>query len=214
MENIALLKKDAKNQETEELMVLEFGFENLRLYAWVSFLCCLTICGIIATTLDLVPEDNPIFQTFGKNNPCLWLDYYPASIVGSQMWLLCCFFFCSYCALSILETYANMKKRLISICAYGTIVTLYIYCFFSFIFFTSCFVTHPYENTKYAGKTNADGVTYAMISHTLPYTNVALALTVISCLRFWTYVNVHHMNTFSQMMGYAFIIPLIFLTFF
>merc|ERR1719354_312144 len=71
--------------------------DQIRAWFWGMFTFMLFVGAIITSYSDSVDwDDNPIVDTYGVNNPCLYLDYMPSKQVVSFMFVLCQLFYTLY----------------------------------------------------------------------------------------------------------------------
>jgi len=162
--------------EDGDQTLIKFGFEPdfLRSVFWGLFLTLLIIGKILTDTLsDVDYDNNPIKDTFGTNNPCLWLDYPPSTYITPSLWVIASNIYLLYCLFRWYRTtvayrdksFNNVGKweyRLYTVSIWVEAATV--------IFFSTVFSIGPEED---------------IVMHTLPYSIVSIGACLNVVSDFW-----------------------------
>ena len=113
------------------------------IYFWV-FLALMAILTTAAASIDY--EDNPVINTYGKNNLCIVFDYPPVTYFGASVWIPDLFFILSFEYWDHFRVYDAFIDQHITSGFYQ----FYRVCTFfetvAFICFTQIFATSPTES--------------------------------------------------------------------
>jgi len=157
--------KPDPNDEGEKLIEMNLTVESLRL-ATNAALFTIIFLGIVATRIFNKPEtlkDTEIEKTFGNQNICLYLDFYPVPYFSPVLYNIAVFLVTSYCIASIIRVWIAYGEKKIS---FGE-RKFYNFCFGCFIFsamiFSLCFAVQP------DGKSDEAGNKEKMLVHAIPF---------------------------------------------
>jgi len=162
--------------EDEEETIIKFGFEPdfLRSVFWGLFLALLAVGGILTETLgEYDPNDNPIMNTFGANNPCLWLDYPPSTYITPSIWVITSNIYLMYCLFRWYRTtvaYRDKNFHAVGKWEYRLYTASMWVEAATVVFFSTVFSIGPDDD---------------MALHTLPYTIVSFGVCLNVLSDFW-----------------------------
>lgn len=144
--------------------------ESLLILFYLYFWTFLALAFFITITYsDIDYEDNPIINTYGRNNLCLYFDYKPFNYIGVTGFIPCMLIILSYEILDNFRVYDSFVDKNISRKFY----VFYRYCtifeIISFIFVCQVFATTPFES---------------IYMHSIPYFMFILALWSLAFKRF------------------------------
>jgi len=137
----------------------------LRSWFWFGFILMLVVGAVMTEffSSEVDWEDNQIKSTFGTNNPCLWLDHAPATYVIPGLWVLTAHIFITYVQTRWARVKVCYEAERVSHLAYATFTASCFMEVFFLCWFSAVFAEKPDDDIK---------------MHTLPYTFVAVGLTL------------------------------------
>ena len=124
-----------------------------------------TVNSNVKTPSEIFPplKNTEIEKTFGNQNICLYLDFYPVPYFSPVLYNIAVFLVTSYCIASIIRVWIAYGEKKIS---FGE-RKFYNFCFGCFIFsamiFSLCFAVQP------DGKSDEAGNKEKMLVHAVPF---------------------------------------------
>jgi hypothetical protein len=80
---LEVMKEEARVTAQHPMLTLDLRLRNYAHTRLVAFLAATVLGGIATYTVtDYTPETDKVFKFYGKFNPCIFFDHYPANIVG------------------------------------------------------------------------------------------------------------------------------------
>ena len=128
----------------------------------------------VETPSEIFPplKNTEIEKTFGNQNICLYLDFYPVPYFSPVLYNIAVFLVTSYCIASIIRVWIAYGEKKIS---FGE-RKFYNFCFGCFIFsamiFSLCFAVQP------DGKSDEAGNKEKMLVHAIPFMILEMGLLV------------------------------------
>tara|TARA_S200000501_G_scaffold69070_1_gene60996 strand:- start:720 stop:1484 length:765 start_codon:yes stop_codon:yes gene_type:complete len=185
------LSKTINNEKNE--IIWSVSPEVVRLYAYSCF-WVLVIVGAILTFnfADVDFQDNPLINMFGYNNICILFDSFPATYFLPMLWSVNFLLLFSYITLSWYRVYQmylfdNYPKSNFTIFS-----TFSIFEYIGLIFFSGVFAANP----------NHEG----MFLHTIPFTFLIFALSLMGIKNYLFYRYIAKLSNFEKNLGLLYVI--------
>ena len=167
------IKKVGKETEIKLFVVVE-------LLRFLVYLWFVLFVGV-PVTLSFVDEDYRaiIKSIFGSVNVCLIFYFPPTTYVLPTLYAIWPVLVFQYCIVSIFRAWIALGEKKISTCSFGMYTCTFIYTFCSSLFFATSFAVQPDLRKQ---------ETIAL--HTIPFTNIVIALTLLQIAITWFGFNV------------------------
>ena len=146
---------------------------------WFYFLFWMfSICAISVSLLfgDIDYDDNPLINTFGANNICIYYDFAPFSYFGTTLWVFVLLPLLLYEILDLFRIYDSFMDKQVSKMFYNIYTIATIFEIVSSIVFIQITATSPVENIWF---------------HVTPYIIWGYALFSLALKRFVFYYKLH-----------------------
>lgn len=137
--------------------------EAFRISFYISFLVLILIGYIVTKAFGNIDEkDNPVLNTFGTNNLCIYFDVPPFTYFGAFLYIPVLLIILTYETLDMFRVYDSYRDdELLNKCEYSIYCIATGYEIICFCWFLQIFATQPTES---------------LVIHTIPYWMVTFAL--------------------------------------
>ena len=168
------IKRDPNGEKEINLFVV---VEFFRLIFYLGFLFIIALG--VALTLGFCDCDyaKTLREVFGVINVCVFFDHPPSTYVLPSVYVLLVVIGYKYTIMAIFRAWVAKEEEKISGVSFVFYLCAFIYYFISLVIFSTIFAVPPTDKTT-------------IFVHTLPYTNIIIALTVVQIAVTWFGVNV------------------------
>ena len=168
---------------SEKEINFEMVVEELR-FTFLIFFDVIILLGIVLTklfTAYFVPGDigKPLYDTFGVVSICVYFDYPPATYILPTFYAVELFFMYIYAIAMIFRAWIAKEEKKIKGKEFGCFTFALVYFALSGSFFSTIFAVQPNPE-----------IPRTISVHTLPYTNLMIALCVLQVAVTWFGVRV------------------------
>ena len=173
IKNWFAVKRKGKEREIELTVVVELF--RFIFYAWF----CLTVLIGVALTYGFTVKENKDFVkiiegVFGSVNVCAFFDFPPATYVLPTMYSIQMILIYKYSFCSIFRAWIARLENKISGFAFFFYSSAFAYFFVSALVFSTIFAVQPDPNNP-----------NTILIHTVPFTNLVIALTILQIAVTW-----------------------------
>lgn len=135
----------------------------------------MVVMGVVLTKTNVTGDYGKLIRdVFGIENLCIYFDYPPSTYVLPSIWSIALMFIYAYAIVSIFRVWVAKEEGKLAHYSFILYVVGFSYVVLSFIVFTTCFSVQP----------SATDLNKMRI-HTAPFTNLIVALWVLSVLVTW-----------------------------